>query len=248
MQRPKPRARFRPQSHAAATSQARKPDLHEHRRRAALVCAQVLRAAVQIGERHGADVDSQIVIEGSEEFAELDRPLDAVSRKKYDRKIRRHVFSGAGIPGMPALVRVIPPVVMLMAACCMGQDPEPSRESSGSEKEAAAKFRAYGKEIATAYELRSGDSARRKLTLVAKPVLRWTNPLGGQRARGEIYLWTDSGLPAAIVSINEFTDTAGRIHGEQEWCSLAAGPIVADGPHRWSPAAGVLTPQPLRDV
>jgi hypothetical protein len=72
--------------------------------------------------------------------------------------------------------------------------------------------------------------------------------LGGQRARGEIYLWTDAGLPAAIVSINEFTDAAGRTHGEQEWCSLAAGPLVADGPHHWSPAAGALSPQPVRDA
>jgi hypothetical protein len=117
--------------------------------------------------------------------------------------------------------RILPPVVVLVAACCLAQEEQPSED--GAEKEAAAKFRVYAKEVATAYELKAGDSGERKLRCVAEPVLRWTNPLGGQRARGEIYLWTDAGLPAAIVSINEFTDTEGRMHGEQEWCSLAQG-------------------------
>ena len=149
---------------------------------------------------------------------------------------------------MPAIFRAVTPVILLVAACCLGQEPKSGARDDDSEKQAAAKFRAYAKEVATGYELRAGDKSQRKLTLVAEPVLRWTNPLGGQSARGEIYLWTDAGLPAAVVSINEFTDPEGRTHGEQEWCSLAAGPVVADGPHRWSPAAGVLALQPLRGV
>ncbi|HEV3343226.1 MAG TPA: hypothetical protein VG125_22835 [Pirellulales bacterium] len=149
---------------------------------------------------------------------------------------------------MPSFIRGLSPVVVLLASWCAGQEPDSSERDSRAEKEAATKFRAFAKEVAAAYDLRAGEGRTRKLTQVAEPVLRWSNPLGGQRARGEIFLWTDSGQPAAVVSINEFTDDAGATKGEQEWCSLAAGPLVADGPHRWSPAAGVLTPMPLRDV
>jgi hypothetical protein len=149
---------------------------------------------------------------------------------------------------MPALARLFSPIVVLLAGWCVGQEREPSSHDAGAEEDAATKFRTYAKEVADAYELRAGDAEKRKLTRVSDPVLRWSNPLGGQRARGEIFLWTDAGLPTAVISINEFTDAAGRTHGEQEWCSLATGPLVADGPHRWSPATGVLSPQPLRDV
>ena len=147
-----------------------------------------------------------------------------------------------------SLIRFVSSVVVLAAAICLGQELEPAGRDTVAEKEAVDKFRTYAKEVAARYDLRGGDRGMRPLTLVPEPVFRWTNPLGGQRARGEIYLWTDAGLPAAIVSINEFTDAAGRLHGEQEWCSLAAGQIVADGPHHWSPAAGVLSPRPLPDV
>ncbi len=149
---------------------------------------------------------------------------------------------------MPAFGRFSSLTAVLLAAWCGAQEPESSSRDGRTEEDSATKFRAYAKEVADAYELRAGEAEKRKLTLVADPVLRWSNPLGGQQARGEIYLWTDAGRPAAVVSINEFTDAAGRTHGEQEWCSLATGPLVADGPHRWSPANGVLSPQPLRDV
>jgi hypothetical protein len=152
-----------------------------------------------------------------------------------------------GKRGIPAFGRLVSPVVVLLATWCAAQEPS-SAGRAGAEEEGTAKFRAYAKDVADSYELRAGDGGMRKLTLVADPVLRWSNPLGGQRARGEIFLWTDAGLPAAVVSINEFTDAAGRTHGEQEWCYLATGPLIADGPHRWTPATGVLSPQPLSDV
>lgn len=132
--------------------------------------------------------------------------------------------------------------------CCLADEADSVVTENDPEKAAATKFRKYAKDVATAYDLRSGPGAARKLTLVAEPVLRWSNPLGGLRARGEIFLWTDSGVPAAVVSINEFTDSAGALHGEQEWCSLAHGSLVATGSHRWSPTDGVLSLQPLPNV
>ena len=150
---------------------------------------------------------------------------------------------------MPTTVRLFGPTfVVLLAGWCAAQDPETTDGEADAEKQAAAKFREYAQGVATAYELRGGARGTRKLALVTEPVLRWTNPLGGQRARGEIFLWTDAGLPAAIVSINEFSDQMGNTQGEQEWCSLAAGPLVAEGPNRWAPAVGVLAPQPVPDA
>lgn len=149
---------------------------------------------------------------------------------------------------MPGIIRGFTTVVLLVATCCLAQEPGSAGGDSDAEKEAVATFRAYAKKVAADYELRAGERGQRPLTLVAERVFRWTNPLGSQRARGEIFLWTDAGVPAAIVSINEFTDAEGRLHGEQEWCSLADGPVVADGPHHWSPAAGVLAPRPVPDA
>lgn len=127
---------------------------------------------------------------------------------------------------------------------CEGQAPEDRNQEAGSSAETAKQFAAYAKATAESYKLRAGDDETRKLTLHAEPVLRWSNPLAGRQAHGEIFLWTDGGLPAAILSLNEFTDKAGRKREEHEWCSLAAGAIVAEGPYRWAPAAGVLSPKP----
>src|SRR5262249_12332997 len=70
---------------------------------------------------------------------------------------------------------------------------------------------------------------------------RWSNPLGGQQAHGEIFLWTDNGLPAAVLSINEFTRPNGKVDGEHEWCALWNRPIFATGPHVWSPASAEIS-------
>jgi hypothetical protein len=138
-------------------------------------------------------------------------------------------------------------VVLLTTLSGAGQDSDSATNDSGQDAQ-LAKFRTYAKEVATSYQLRLGDADSRTLTLVAEPVLRWSNPLGGQQARGEIFLWTDAGLPAAIVSINEFTSPKGDTAVEQEWCSLVDGPLIATGSNSWSPSKGVLLRQTLNGV
>ena len=134
----------------------------------------------------------------------------------------------------------------LMPPRCDGQTPEDRETQAGSSADAAKQFAAYAKATAESYRLRSGEDPARTLKRLAEPVLRWSNPLGGQQAHGEIFLWTDGGLPAAVLSLNEFTDKAGQKREEHEWCSLAAGAIVAEGPYRWAPAQGVLSPKPMQ--
>ena len=134
----------------------------------------------------------------------------------------------------------------LLPPCCDGQAPEDRPLEASSSADAAKQFADYAKATAGSYRLRAGEGGARELKLLAEPVLRWSNPLGGRQADGEIFLWTDSGLPAAILSLNEFTDKTGEKREEHEGCSLAAGSIVAEGPYRWAPASGVLSPKPAK--
>jgi len=117
---------------------------------------------------------------------------------------------------------------MLIAARCGAQ-------AQGDVAEEEKRFRAAAQEVASAYDLRRDPSENQPLARVTEPILRWANPLGGHRAHGEIFLWTNGGLPVAVLSINEFTRVNGKIDGEHEWCALTNEPIFATGPHRWSP-------------
>jgi hypothetical protein len=110
-----------------------------------------------------------------------------------------------------------------------------STEEAGSEKDVAKRFQQVAKRAAEGYEVTAEGDPPPRLTAVAEPLLRWTNPLGGQGAHGEIYLWTRAGIPAAILSINEFVGRNGRLRGEHEWCSLSDVPLKVTGTYAWAP-------------
>jgi hypothetical protein len=134
---------------------------------------------------------------------------------------------------MPPFVRHLLPLVAFAATWCVAQEPDADAPNAAPEEEAALKFRAYAKDIVSAYELRGGEGPTRELTLVAEPVLRWSNPLGGQRARGEVFLWTDAGLPAAArrgsVIIRPRTRTVATI-GPMPTCRRTCCFV-----HHWAP-------------
>jgi hypothetical protein len=142
----------------------------------------------------------------------------------------------------------------LWAQAACGQDaknPSPDETSAAKavEAEAAKRFQAYAKEAAAGYEIkvasRAGEGAKteaRKVGLRDEPILRWTNPLGGRRAHGEVFLWTDDGRPTVVLSLYEYTAADGVVHEHHEFCSLATGPLTTAGPggRDWSPTeAGV---------
>src|SRR4051812_24676199 len=118
----------------------------------------------------------------------------------------------------------------LWASDGLAQSPEETAALAATKR-----FQAHAKEIATAHELHAGNENGRQLVLIAEPVLRWANPLGGKRAHGEVFLWIDNGHPAAVLSTNEFTDATGALQEEREWHSLATGPLTAVGPDGWAP-------------
>jgi len=90
----------------------------------------------------------------------------------------------------------------------------------------------------------AGEDARR-LVLRKESLLRWTNPVTANRAHGELFLWTDRGRPAAVVSMYEYTDPMGKVHEHHEWCSLALGPIQASGTREWAPQAAGVELKPI---
>jgi hypothetical protein len=113
------------------------------------------------------------------------------------------------------------------------------------EAEAAKRYQAYAKEMAAKYDLKTAGDQPRQLKLHEESLLRWTNPLGANKAHGELFLWTDRGRPAAVLSMYEYVDRAGVLHEHHEWCSLALGPIRASGPKEWSPGVAGIELKPL---
>jgi hypothetical protein len=146
-------------------------------------------------------------------------------------------------------------VVVVLISCCAdltahGQDDKSETET---EAQAAKRFQAYARDTIGKYELKvraAGDEGKkdaRVAILVEKPILRWTNPLGGRRAHGEVFLWTDQGRPAAVVSLLEYTAPEGAVHEQHEFCSLVEAAIIGSGPggRDWSPEVPGVVRAPL---
>ena len=147
---------------------------------------------------------------------------------------------------MTSILRGMMTLVLLALAFPLGAQ-EPASEAAA---DAAKQFQAYAKEAAGEYELRAAAADGRKLVLAPEPVLRWSNPLGGRKAHGDVFLWTDEGRPAAVLSIYEFTAPNGPVHEHHEFCSLATEKLVGDGPENrdWSPAEAGVTFARLADA
>lgn len=138
-------------------------------------------------------------------------------------------------------------VVLICVSWCEGQTGKPPA-AEAPEVEATRRFQAHAKEIAAAHVLHIGQADGRKVDLLADPILRWANPLGGKRAHGEVFLWTDRGRPAVVLSLNEYTDAKGALHEEHEWHSLASQAVTSVGPDGWAPTAAGIAFQPLPDA
>lgn len=122
--------------------------------------------------------------------------------------------------------------ILLYCGNATAQDPP------GNDAAAARKFQAAAKASATAYELRAESADGRQLKLQEEPLLRWSNPLGGRNAHGDVFLWTDEGRPAAVLSLYEYNTPMGTVQEHHEFCSLATTKLVGKGPdgRNWSPA------------
>ncbi|HZN35882.1 MAG TPA: hypothetical protein VFB80_18760 [Pirellulaceae bacterium] len=120
-----------------------------------------------------------------------------------------------------------------------------SAQDDEQEAEATKRYQAHAQATAALYELKTAGEEPRQLKLRPESLLRWTNPLGGNKAHGELFLWTDRGRPAAVLSMYEWTDVKGIVHEHHEWCSLSLDRIAAAGPKVWEPKSAGIELKPL---
>ena len=113
--------------------------------------------------------------------------------------------------------------------------------AAGESAEEAEAFQKYAKEAAGRYDIRMRSDGERKLVAHEASLLRWTNPIGGHNAHGEVFIWTDRGRPQAVLSLYQVTE-ANVVHEHHEFCSLALAGLASQrsGEAAWSPAAAGL--------
>src|SRR5262245_33933262 len=118
--------------------------------------------------------------------------------------------------------------VLTTATISIADDPTPTAESEA--------FQKYARKTAAEYDFRLVAEPDRKLVLREEPILRWTNPVGGHQAHGEVFIWTDRGRPEAVLSLYEVTQTDG-VHEHHEFTSLSLGDLKAEraGAVAWAP-------------
>ena len=131
------------------------------------------------------------------------------------------------------IVRLAPALALAVftaAAISVADEPKPSAEAEA--------FQKHARETAAEYDFRLVAKPDRKLVLHDEPILRWTNPVGGHQAHGEVFIWTDRGRPEAVLSLYEVTQNG--VHEHHEFTSLSLGDLKAErsGAVAWAPPAG----------
>jgi len=129
-------------------------------------------------------------------------------------------------------VAVIFAAWLLPAVSCPGQSTDP--------------FHSHPREAAAGYEIRAGSATGRKLELRPEPILRWTNPVPEKQMRGEVFLWTDDGRPAAVLNVFQMDEGSGPQECH-EFCSLASVGLntTETAKRQWSPTSSQVTMSPV---
>jgi hypothetical protein len=138
------------------------------------------------------------------------------------------------------------PSLVLCFALLLGFQKESGDDAAEAEAET---FQTYAKQAAEEYDIRVGPGGERQLALRDHSLLRWTNPVGGRRAHGEVFLWTDRGRPAAVLSLYRLTEKNVLLE-DHEFCSLAPGGLTArrSGQPAWSPEQSGIELKPFPEA
>ncbi len=118
-----------------------------------------------------------------------------------------------------AALLAFPPAVLVAA-------PDPPGEKSDEATSARDARLEMMMRMAERYDIYAQTDPPRKLERVAKPVLRWTNPVRGAKD-GCLWLWTQNGRPEAIVSFYPSLGTEGE-QWDHEFQSLSRGNLRAE--------------------
>jgi hypothetical protein len=93
-----------------------------------------------------------------------------------------------------------------------------------------------------------GTGGPRELRPHPQSLLRWSNPEIG-RVYGDVFVWTDSGRPAAIVSMYRFYVPWQSLNAE--FLALRPAPglsVERDGQRLWAPQSGGVEWRPVPDA
>lgn len=114
-------------------------------------------------------------------------------------------------------------------------------DTTSSDNERARRLRQMVT-AATDFELSAGVDGDRKLKLIERPVLRWSNPVRAT-SDGAVFLWTENDRPAAALCI--YPDGVDKLAYECQ--SLSAGLLRATyrGRTVWQPQAAGLAFRPI---
>jgi hypothetical protein len=143
-----------------------------------------------------------------------------------------------------------------LLAVCLGPivAVQPNAEVDPSEtadQRRIREFREHARETAVQYDIGLGADGERKLVLHDVPIQQWSNPVGRRKAKGDVFLWTDHGRPAVVLSIYEMLDPdLVSFFEDREFCSLALEPLVATGPRHepWQPKQAGILPRDIADA
>lgn len=94
--------------------------------------------------------------------------------------------------------------------------------------------------------LQYAQEPARELSRMAKPIVKYTNPLNSSQLYASAYLWMDGSVPVAVVAPS-FRDS-GNIYWE--WTSLSSQRLLLKAQDRnvWEPTRAGHVPQRFKDV
>jgi hypothetical protein len=122
-------------------------------------------------------------------------------------------------------------------------DPAKDKEQESRREEQLKKMM----RSASQYILTSADDPKRRFKFHDTAIMRFTNPVGHTKD-GAIYVWSDRGLPQAILKL--LTVEVGSSFYSHEWLSLSESGLSAEreGKVIWNPSERGLTFQELPDA
>jgi hypothetical protein len=122
--------------------------------------------------------------------------------------------------------------------------PDDSESRSAEEREATSKLIEAD---LPQWKLWSDGDRERGLSLEAKSVLRWTNP-GVGRVYGDVYIWTRSGRPEAVMSFYKAWQPKYDFTAEMHSLSLTEISAERDGVLLWHPHKAGITLNAVPDA
>ena len=105
-----------------------------------------------------------------------------------------------------------PFLIAVVVALAQSQSTNPKVET-GADKAQFERWQQYYRRVAAEYDMEQGKALPTRLMLRPEPVLSYTNPAGGGRGHGAMFVWTRDGRPEILAR-------SGR--GSQAWSATSS--------------------------